>query len=95
MSPPKEVPAFARSFPAEVRLDVLVQAFEEGNYRKVRRDAPELARSSEDPAVKAAAEELVRRTKPDPLMVWLLVLTAILLATLSAYWVSQAPHVHA
>jgi hypothetical protein len=83
-------PAFARDFPEEPRLDALVQAFADGDYARVRRDAPELAKTADRDEVKRAATELVQRTKADPLMVLLLVLTGVLLLALSAYWVARA-----
>jgi hypothetical protein len=84
-----EVPAFARGFPDDPRLEALVLAFKQGNYAKVRSAAPDVVREAENLDVKRAAEELVKRTKADPLMVWLLVLTGLLLLTLSAYWTTR------
>jgi hypothetical protein len=85
------LPEFARDFPEEPRLDALVRAFAEGDYARVRRDVPDLVKTAESEAVKRAAEELVRRTKADPLMVWLLVLTGALLLALSVYWMAKGP----
>src|SRR5258708_28661660 len=82
-------PTFAEAFPRTAELDALVDAFAEGDYARVRRDAPGLAAKSEDEAVKAAALELVARTKADPLAVWLLVLTGALLVFLSAWWIAK------
>jgi hypothetical protein len=94
-SPKADVPAFARSFPTDPQLDALVQAFQAGNYAQVRKEAPELARSStSSPEIQGAAKELLHRTQADPLMVWLLVITGFLLATLCLYWMTQPQHTH-
>jgi len=85
------VPAFARAFPREPALDALVAAFEAGDYARVRREAPALARRTEDDAVRAAARELRRRLDPDPLAVYLLVAAAALL-TFLAGWYWAHPH---
>jgi hypothetical protein len=82
-------PSFAESFPRTPELDALVDAFADGDYARVRREAPALAAKSEDEAVKAAALELVARTKADPLAVWLLVLTGALLVFMSAWWIAK------
>jgi hypothetical protein len=80
-------PTFARGFPAEPRLDALVRAFADGDYARVRREAPELVKSGETEDVRRAAAVLLERTKADPLMVLLLGLAALLLVVLSAYWI--------
>jgi len=86
-------PAFARDFPEDPALDALVAAFEAGDYARVRREAPALARSTERDDVRAAARELARRLEPDPVAVYLLVLSAVLLAFLAGwYWLH--PHAH-
>jgi hypothetical protein len=85
----QDVPAFARGFPENDLLDELVLAFQAGDYAKVRRDAPRIASASDDDEVKRAAQELVRRTRADPLMKWLLVFTGALLLTLSGYWMTR------
>ncbi len=79
-------PAFAREFPPHPELDALVAAFEAGDFRTVRSGASKLAASDAGDAVKSAARQLVDRTKPDPLATYLLVLTAVLLVALTAYW---------
>lgn len=81
-----ERPAFARGFPRDPALDALVQAFEAGDYGRVRLQAPKLANEAEDPAVRKAAAELRRRIDPDPLAYWLLALTATLLAFLTGWF---------
>lgn len=79
-------PAFAKDFPRIPELDALVAAFEEGNYARVREEAPRLAKATEDDAVRRAATVLRARIDPDPLSKVLFILTGLLLAYLSAYW---------
>jgi hypothetical protein len=91
-APPREgVPAFARSFPRDPVLDVLVDAFEHGDYAKVRSEAPRLAKETDRDDVRAAARELARRIEPDPLAAYLLAGAAALLAFL-AIWYWTHPH---
>jgi hypothetical protein len=86
-----DVPAFALAFPRDAALDALVLAFEAGDYARVRREAPALARSTESDEVRAAARELARRLDPDPLAVYLLAAAAALLVFLAGwYWLH--PH---
>ena len=86
------VPAFALAFPADAELDRLVDAFEAGNYALVRDAAPKLARQTASDDVRRAARELRRRVDPDPLMVYLVGVAALLLGVL-AYWYWTHPHV--
>jgi hypothetical protein len=87
----ERVPAFARSFPQDEALDALVAAFEAGDYARVRREAPALARSTESDAVRRAARELARRLDPDPAAVYMLVAAVALLVFLAGwYWLH--PH---
>ncbi len=83
-------PSFASDFPRVPELDALVEAFERGDYARVRAEAPKLASSTEDAAVRDAARTLVDRTRPDRLAVALVGLTGVLLVVLSAYWISLA-----
>jgi hypothetical protein len=87
----ESVPAFARAFPHEPALDALVSAFEAGDYARVRREAPALARQTDRDDVRAAARELARRLDPDPLAVYLLGAAALLL-TFLAGWYWAHPH---
>ena len=68
----RERPRFLLEFPNDPALQQLVRAFEAGNYQAVREGAAELAQSTEDPIVRAAARELGRRIDPDPLLKYLL-----------------------
>jgi len=70
----EERPRFLLEFPEDPELEALIAAFEAGNFARVRREAPELARRSSDDAVRQAALELRRRTDPDPLLIALLLL---------------------
>lgn len=75
----RERPRFLLSFPADQNLDALVQAFERGDYRTVRAEAPKLASETSDAEVRAAAEELLRRIQPEPALAYLLALAVALL----------------
>ena len=81
------VSRFAREFPHTHELDALVDAFARGDYAHVRAEGPRLAESTDDPAVREAARTLVDRTRPDRVAVSLLVVTAVLLATMTGYWI--------
>jgi hypothetical protein len=81
-----DLPTFARDFPSEARLDALVRAFAKGDYARVRREAPTLAKTADRDDVKLAARTLLDRTKADPLMIVILMLTGALLLMLSSYW---------
>lgn len=81
-----ERPAFAKNFPRDEELDELVRAFEEGNYARVRAEAPRLAERATSPEVSQAARELRKRLDPDPLAYVLLGLTTALLTFLSGWF---------
>ena len=81
----RERPRFLLGFPSHPELARLSAAFEAGNYALVRAEAEGLAERAESPAVRDAALELRRRIEPDPLVKYLLALTAALLLSL-AYW---------
>lgn len=87
MSQQPRRPSFASDFPRIPELDALVDAFERGDYARVRAEAPRLAASTEDAGVRSAAEMLVDRTRPDRLAVALVALTGVLLVALSTYWI--------
>jgi hypothetical protein len=83
----ESVPAFARAWPRDTALDRLVAAFEAGDYARVRREAPRLARRTESDTVRRAARELGRRLDPDPVAVYMLMAAAALLVFLAGwYW---------
>ena len=83
-------PAFASGFPRDAELDALVDAFEAGDFGRVRRDGKRLAGSAaKEEAVRRAAEVVLARTKPDPLQTVLVVISAVLLVLLSAWWIGH------
>jgi hypothetical protein len=82
-------PSFAAEFPRDPALDALVAAFEAGNFARVREEAPRLASSARDAKVKDAANVLLSRTRPDPLATLILVISAVLLVLLSAWWITH------
>lgn len=82
-------PRFAKEFPRHPELDALVAAFANGDYRTVREGAPKLAKSTDDEAVKRAAEELAARIEPDPGAKILFGVTAALLLFLTIWWVAH------
>jgi hypothetical protein len=81
----RERPRFLLAFPEHPDLARLTAAFEAGNYALVREEAEALAERAEDPAVRDAALELRRRIEPDPLVKYLLALTAALLLFLTYF----------
>ncbi len=89
MSQQPRRPSFASDFPRVPELDVLVDAFEHGDFARVRAEGPKLAGSAADAAVRDAARTLVDRTRPDRLAVLLVALTGVLLVALSAYWIAH------
>src|SRR5688572_32464566 len=74
----EERPAFVLEFPDDPELAKLVEAFEYGNYAKVRKEAPALAQGAADPLVRRAAQELLRRIEPDPRVLRLLLVAVCL-----------------
>ena len=86
---PSRIPSFARAFPQSPELDALVEAFVRGDYAAVRAGAPNLERSSPNPAIQAAARTLVERTRPEPLAVTLLALAVMLLVVLLVWAVGH------
>jgi hypothetical protein len=87
-----ERPRFLLDFPEDPELDRLIAAFEAGNFARVRKDAPRLAETTADPAVKEAALELRRRIDPDPLAKYLLAVSFVLLLVLTIWAYAQASH---
>jgi hypothetical protein len=82
----EERPAFLLEFPDDPALAPLVEAFEYGNYAKVRKEAAALAQGTADPRVRRAAEDLLLRIEPDPLVKRLL-LVAVCLFLFVVAWV--------
>jgi hypothetical protein len=82
-------PLFARDFPRTPALDAIVDAFARGDYASVRVEGARLAQTTDDENVRRAALELIARTNPDPLALWLLVLAGALLVVLSVYWIAH------
>jgi len=82
-------PAFAVDFPDHPELTALVEAFARGDYGTVRVEAPRLAASTDDEAVKRAALLLRERIEPDPSAKLLFLFAAVLLAFLSAWWIGH------
>lgn len=81
----RERPAFLLKFPHDPELEPLIAAFEAGNYAHVREFAPRLAEHSEQPEVKAAAQELLERIEPDPLVKFLLAVAIALFVVVVAF----------
>jgi len=77
---------FTRSFPDDPELNRLVTAFEAGDFATVRSDAPKLAEKTDNAEVKKAALDLRRRIEPDPLQLYMLGLTLLLLGFLTAWF---------
>jgi hypothetical protein len=84
----RERAVFILDFPADPELESLIAAFEEGDYARVRREAPALAARTDNPAVRNAALELRRRIDPDPLVKYLLGVSIALLVFL-VLWVYE------
>jgi hypothetical protein len=80
-----ERPAFLLRFPEDPELEPLIAAFEAGNYAHVRVAAQKLSEHGGTPEVRRAADELLRRIEPDPLMKLFLAVTIALLLVVMAY----------
>jgi hypothetical protein len=83
-------PSFAVAFPRGPELDALVEAFERGDYARVRAEAPKLALAATDEDVRRAARTLLDRTRPDGLAVALLTITVVFVGLLAAWWIVHA-----
>lgn len=88
----RERPSFVLTFPSDPALDHAVKAFELGDYASVRVEATKLA-EHENPDVRVAAGELLRRIEPDPLVKILLgmAVALFLVVTFWAYRTHGAP----
>jgi hypothetical protein len=71
--------------PDSPELRALEEAFEAGNYRKVREGAARIASSDEAGDVKEAARTLKERTEASRAQIALLAITAALVVALSGY----------
>jgi hypothetical protein len=87
----RERPRFLLAFPKDPELEMLIAAFESGNYARVRELAPKLIETAEEPEVQGAAREILRRVEPDPLLKLLLFVAIALFVIVVAY----AYHSHA
>lgn len=86
-SPDPVRPAFADAYPRHEHLDRLVDAFERGNFARVRAEAQTLADRSDDEDVRDAALDLLRRIQPDPAAIYLLLLGVALVVFTYGYYV--------
>ncbi len=73
-------------FPEHEGLSQAVAAFENGNFAQVRKLCQELLDREDDPEVRRAATELLRRIEPDRMIVAVLWASFLLLA-LVVLWV--------
>jgi hypothetical protein len=80
----RDRPTFLLDFPHDPELELLITAFEIGNYARVREVAPRLIERSDRPEVKAAAQELLDRIDPDPLVKFLLAVAVALFVAVVA-----------
>jgi hypothetical protein len=91
-----ERPTYAKDYPEDEEVLALVDAFEAGNYRRVREGAARIAASEKPEAVKSAARDLKSRTEASRAQIALLVITAVLVVALSGYEIAthgpSAPH---
>ncbi len=80
-----ERPAFLLRFPEDPELEPVIAAFEAGNYAHVRAAAQKLSEQGRTPELRRAADELLRRIDPDPLMKVFLAVAIALLLVVVAY----------
>ena len=79
-------PLFAQRYPRDETLDALLVTFERGDYAAVREGAQKLIASGPKPAVRQAAEDLLRRIEPDPLASYLLGIATLLLVFFTIWY---------
>ncbi len=70
----------------EAKIAELEGAFARGDYARVKGGATTLAASTKNDDVRARAEKLADRLKPDPIAKVLFILAAVLLVALTAYF---------
>ena len=80
-----ERPAFLLRFPQDPELEPVLAAFEAGNYAHVREAAQKLSEQGQTPEVRRAADELLRRVEPDPLVKLFLAVAVALLLVVVAF----------
>lgn len=88
----RERPPFLLNFPKDPKLDLLVQAYEAGNFRYVRSHAAQLIAETDNPEVRKAAEQLRRRIDPHPLVVTMLAIAIVLFSFLVVWAYTAASH---
>jgi hypothetical protein len=86
------VPLFAQRYPRDEALDALLVTFERGNYFAVREGVQKLLASNPKPAVRQAAEDLLRRLDPDPLALYLLGIATLLLVFFTIWYFTHRLH---
>lgn len=85
-------PRFLANFPDHAGLSQAVAAFEVGNYAKVSQLCTTLLETEEDVDVRRAATELLRRLKPDRLIVGILWGSFVLLGLIILWAYANSPH---
>jgi hypothetical protein len=83
---PAPVPLPGAGTPDGEKLREAVRAFEVGDYARVRSRVADL-KKSDDPAVRAVAEDLSTRIDTDPIQIAVILICAIVLAILVYKWV--------
>lgn len=81
----RERPAFLLNYPDDPALEKLIAAFERGDFMQVRREAPKLARNTNNEEIRKAALELRERIDPDPTLK-LFLFAALALLVFIAIW---------
>ena len=84
-------PSFAATYPETERVGAMLSAFGRGNYRDARRMAASILKESEDASERAAAQDLKRRMAPSPTAIYILLISAGLLAYVTVHygWLSN------
>jgi hypothetical protein len=73
-------------------LQLVQRAFDRGNYREVRRLVAKMREREPSAADTQAAVDLLHRTQPDPLVKYLLLLSALLLLAVTVFSYRHAVH---
>ncbi len=77
-------PGFFADLPASAEVAELCRLFEAGQYERLRLREAEL-RSAGPSEAATVARELLARTRPAPLLLWILALSALLFGALVVY----------